>query len=155
MPVGCARSLGTEKMALPVDLYCELLVYTLSLSSKERERYVTELMSTNGHHLPDPYGITKWVDNISKWPNIQLRDIYTYLIDKLPAHKSLDAYDYLCLDMCKRCFTQTLTKIFVTVLSRATHHCLTVLCQLPIVLCGLLSCTTCGTCLKIFLKLSL
>ena len=58
---------------------------------------------TNGVRLPDPCSINEWVDDVSKWPNIQWPDIYTYLIEKpsvytrekLRAYKSLDGYEYV------------------------------------------------------------
>ena len=55
--------------------------------------------------LPDPYGIPahEWVVDMTKWPDLQWPDIYTYLIEKpnaftkekLRAFKSTDAYNYV------------------------------------------------------------
>ena len=70
------------------------------LSTEDHECYLHKL--TNGVRLPDLCSINKWVD-VSKWPNIQWPDIYTYLTEKpsvytrekLPAYKSPDAYEYV------------------------------------------------------------
>ena len=54
--------------------------------------------------FPDPYGIDEnvWINDVTTWPDLQLGDIYTYLIDSkgtftretLKAYKSLEAYNY-------------------------------------------------------------
>ena len=101
--LGCARSLGSERMALPIDQHSNLSEYAQSLVLKDRECYLNKLTLTNGYRLPDPYALKEWVDDISKLPSIQWPDIYTYLIDKpslythdkLRAYKSLDAYNYV------------------------------------------------------------
>ena len=81
-----------------------LLSYARELSTQDREFYFNKLTLTNGVRLPDPCTINEWVEDVSKWPNIQWPDIYTYLIEKpsvytrekLRAYKSLDdAYEYV------------------------------------------------------------
>ncbi len=77
--------------------------YAKSLSAKDRKDYLKKLTLTNGSRLPDPFTITEREHDVSKWPNIQWPDIYTYLVEKpsvytrekLQAYKSLDAYDYI------------------------------------------------------------
>ena len=61
-------------------------------------------LKVDGHDLKDPYDIPDelWLDDPSKWPEIQFGDIYTYLIntpviftkENLQAYKSLEAYNY-------------------------------------------------------------
>ena len=80
-----------------------LSTYVNGLSTNDREFYFKKLTLTNGNRLPDPCSISEWVEDVSKWPQIQWPDIYTYLIEKpsvytrekLRAYKSLDAYEYV------------------------------------------------------------
>ena len=61
-------------------------------------------LKVDGRDLKDPYDIPDelWLDDPSKWPEIQFGDIYTYLMDtpgiftkeNLQAYKSLEAYNY-------------------------------------------------------------
>ena len=77
--------------------------YFQSLDYSAQKRYLTKL-KVDGHDLKDPYDIPDdlWLDDPSKWPDIQFGDIYTYLIDtpgiftkeSLRAYKSLEAYNY-------------------------------------------------------------
>lgn len=79
--------------------------YTATLSSSDRAGYLSKLVLSNGHQLPDPYSIPaeQWVVDRSKWPPISWPDIYNYLIqtpsvytkENLRAYKSLDAYNYV------------------------------------------------------------
>ena len=80
-----------------------LSTYAKGLSLKDRECYVAKLTLTNGDRLPDPYAVTEWTEDVSKWPNIQWPDILFYFLekpsrytlDKLRAYRSLDAYNYV------------------------------------------------------------
>lgn len=46
------------------------------LQGDDSENYLNGLTLENGTWIPNPYGITKWVDNVTKWPSIQWPDIY-------------------------------------------------------------------------------
>ena len=79
------------------------LEYFNSLDYAARRRYV-EKLHINGVQLPDPYETPEslWSEDLTKWPNLELGDIYSYLIDSkgpytresLKAYKSLQAYNY-------------------------------------------------------------
>lgn len=77
--------------------------YASELSNTDRESYLEKLTLSNGIRLPDPCTIVEWIEDVSRWPNIQWPDIYTYLVEKpsvytrekLRAYKSLDAYEYV------------------------------------------------------------
>ena len=55
-------------------------------------------------HLEDPFAIAdeRWSEDLSKWPDVEFGNVYTYLIDtkevyteeSLAAYKSLEAYNY-------------------------------------------------------------
>lgn len=85
-------------MAFSTSSYVSGLV-----KDSDRENYFNKLTLANGNQLPDPYGITEWVEDGTKWPNVQWPDIYLYLVEKpsvytresLRAYKSLDAYNYV------------------------------------------------------------
>ena len=77
--------------------------YFNSLDYAARQRYI-EKLHINGVQLPDPYEIpdSLWSEDLTKWPNLEFGDIYSYLIDSkgrytkesLKAYKSLQAYNY-------------------------------------------------------------
>ena len=77
--------------------------YFASLDYNTQRRYQQNL-KIDGEVIPDPYslGETKWSEDLSKWPNLEFGDLYTYLIDsvgiftkeKLKAYKSLEAHNY-------------------------------------------------------------
>lgn len=77
--------------------------YYRQLLSLDRQRYDDKLTLLTGKTLEDPYGITNWVQDAGRWPNIQWPNIYSYLIEtpsvytqeKLRAYKSLEAYNYV------------------------------------------------------------
>lgn len=77
--------------------------YASGLSNTDRESYFKKLTLSNGIRLPDPCTIVEWIEDVSRWPNIQWPDIYTYLVEKpsvytrekLRAYKSLYAYEYV------------------------------------------------------------
>ena len=85
-------------------------VYTSNMSSYfnllsyiTQKRHLTKL-NIDECTLQDPYTIEEslWSEDMSKWPDLQFVDIYTYLVDtegcytkeKLKAFKSLEAYNY-------------------------------------------------------------
>lgn len=77
--------------------------YFSGLDFLAQRRYFLKL-KLDGDTFPDPYDIgeSTWVDDVTKWPNLQFGDIYTYLIDtkgqytkeSLKAYKSLEGYNY-------------------------------------------------------------
>ena len=82
--------------------------YARALTGKDRENYYNKLTLTTGQRLTDPCTITQWEEDMSKWPNIQWPNIYTYWVEKpsvytrekLGAYKSFDALDmYRTLDI--------------------------------------------------------
>ena len=77
--------------------------YSNLLNYITQKRYLTKL-NIDGCTLQDPYAIEEslWSEDMSKWPDLQFGDIYTYLVDtegcytkeKLKAFKSLETYNY-------------------------------------------------------------
>lgn len=77
--------------------------YYDSLDYISQRRYIDKL-KVRGVKIPDPYSISDdfWIDDPTKWPDIEFGDVYTYLIDRegmftkesLNAYRSLDAYNY-------------------------------------------------------------
>ena len=63
-----------------------------------------EKLKVDSRELDDPFAINEdqWSDNLSQWPELELGNIYTYLIETkgvytketLKANKSLEAYNY-------------------------------------------------------------
>ena len=78
-------------------------LYFNALDYIAQKRYLAKL-NIDGCSLQDPYAIeeTQWSEDMSKWPDMQFGDIYTYLIntegcytkEKLKAFRSLEAYNY-------------------------------------------------------------
>ena len=74
--------------------------YLNSLDYEAQKRYI----AVGAEELPDPYDIPDgmWLDDTTKWPSLEVGDLYMYLIEskgsytekKLRAYKSLEAYDY-------------------------------------------------------------
>lgn len=74
-----------------------------TLNFSARKRYL-EKLTIGGQVLSDPYLMDEasWCDDMTKWPELQFGDVYTYLIntkglftkEKLKAYKSLEAYNY-------------------------------------------------------------
>ena len=77
--------------------------YFNQLSYIAQKRYLTKL-NIDGCIIEDPYSIEEslWSEDMTKWPDLQFGDIYTYLIntkgcytkESLKAYKSLEAYNY-------------------------------------------------------------
>ena len=77
--------------------------YFNALDYIAQKRYLAKL-NIDGCSLQDPYAIkeTQWSEDMSKWPDMQFGNIYTYLIntegcytkEKLKAFRSLEAYNY-------------------------------------------------------------
>lgn len=75
----------------------------LVLSDQDKERYQKKL-TVDGHDIPDPYMLPKecWVEDCSKWPNVEYGDVFNYLVntpgmytqEAMKAYKSLDGYNY-------------------------------------------------------------
>ena len=75
--------------------------YFASLTYTAQKRYVEKLKE---FFLEDPFAIAddRWSEDLSKWPDVEFDDVYTYLIDtkgvyteeSLKAYKSLEAYNY-------------------------------------------------------------
>ncbi len=90
-------------MSVYGEIECEIMEYSKSLDYPSQRRYANKLQ-IDGEKLPDPYEIldTLWQDDVTKWPNMEFGDLYTYLIDtkgpytkeSLKAYKSLQAYNY-------------------------------------------------------------
>lgn len=59
-----------------------------------------KLTLVNGNQLLDPCALIEWVEDVSKWTNIQGPDSCVinkpsvYTCEKLQAYKSLNDYDY-------------------------------------------------------------
>ena len=80
-----------------------MAIASAPLDYEARKRCTDEL---NAAGLPDPYSIPadSWSEDVTKWPNIDFRDVCTYLIEttgpftkeNLKASKSLKAYNYFC-----------------------------------------------------------
>ena len=76
-------------------------VYFDSITYTAQKRYVEKLEQFS---LEDPFAITdeEWSEDLSKWPEVEFGNVYTYLIntkgvyteESLAAYKSLDAYNY-------------------------------------------------------------
>ncbi len=77
------------------------LQYLKSLDTESQRRYKEKLF-IEGVEIEDPYVLSGWVDDITKWPSVEFGDIYTYLIEfpnafskeAMKAFKSLDAYNF-------------------------------------------------------------
>jgi len=54
--------------------------YMSGLSNTDRESYFKKLTSSNVIRLPDPCTIVEWIEDVSRWPNIQWRN--AYLVEK-------------------------------------------------------------------------
>ena len=84
--MGCPYAYGTQ--------YCPIRVRDIPYAYGPIYAYRAE----QNYAIPDEL----WLDDPSKWPEIQFGDIYTYLIDtpgiftkeNLRAYKSLEAYNY-------------------------------------------------------------
>ena len=86
------------------------------LDYSTQKHYLMKL-KVNGHDLKHPYDVPDklWLDDPSKWPEIQFGGIYTYLIEipgiftkeNLRAYKSLEACNYFIMDMYTLCTTTT------------------------------------------------
>ena len=84
-------------LAVMYSEYCESLDYI------SQRRYV-EKLKVRGVEIPDSYSISNdlWIDDPTKWPDIEFGDVYTYLTDKegtftqdsLNAYRSLEACNF-------------------------------------------------------------
>ena len=71
--------------------------------------------------LEDPYALSEeaWSDDFTKSPNVELGDIYNYLIDSkgrytkesLKAYKSVEAYNYYISGHVRTVFLSPLSKV--------------------------------------------
>lgn len=78
--------------------------YYASLPADIKKTYYTKITSISGKDEEfDPFTNNgKWIDDVTKWPEVEFGQIYCYLIDSpgeftretLQAYKSLDAYKY-------------------------------------------------------------
>ena len=57
--------------------------YYDSLDYISQRRYIDKL-KVRGVKIPDPYSISDdfWIDDPTKWPDIEFGDVYMYLIDR-------------------------------------------------------------------------
>jgi len=72
----------------------------LNFEAKKRHK---EKLKLKFEELSDPYCLSEenWIDDVTKWPDVQYGDIYNYLIDSkgcftkesLKVYKSLEAYN--------------------------------------------------------------
>ncbi len=69
-------------MSVYGEIECEIMEYSKSLDYPSQRRYANKLQ-IDGEKLPDPYEIldTLWQDDVTKWPNMEFGDLYTYLRD--------------------------------------------------------------------------
>ena len=88
--------------------------YLKSLEPNDTQCYVKKFTLTIGECFPNQYTLVaeEWEENINKFPDITWRDVTEYLIEtsslytkeSMKAYKSLEAFDYVYVDMCSNVF---------------------------------------------------
>lgn len=81
--------------------YSGMSDYFKTLNMTDRERYIQKLTLNNGVRLPDPYFITEWQYDSSKWPDLQWPDIHCYLIEKPSVYTREKVRAYKSMDACQ------------------------------------------------------
>ena len=77
--------------------------YLKSLPETEKNVIQSEVNTSDGFALPNPFAIEEWSDNMSKISEVTYPDIYSYLIDtpseftneKMKCYKSPEAYNFI------------------------------------------------------------
>jgi hypothetical protein len=87
-----ARAFSAFELKLPVKLSAE------ELNTKIQKEYLARLQQ---HDLVDPNGTQSWIDDVTKWPRVDLGKIFCYILAKKEFHseyigkyKDQKAYSY-------------------------------------------------------------
>ena len=110
-----SNSVEHQTWAIPLNI--SLSTYAIAMDLKIKPRYADKLSLCDGSDL---YLLTKtdFSTNFHDFPNLQFSDISTYLVlqtsfytaKQMKAFKSLEAYNFFCLWLGQRHWSQTLER---------------------------------------------